>query len=279
MKFSLIMATLGRKNEVGKFLQSINDCNYDNEKIEIIIVDQNKEQILSDIISRFDSILHIKHIRSKEKGLARNRNIGLKHASGDIVAFPDDDCEYLVDTLDKVSTLFELTNADLLMGRIVERDGSDSLRKWPKETIKINKNNFYEKCSSVTMFLKSKSAKINFNDRLGVGEYFGACEDATLIYENCKLRLKVIYEPEIQVYHPHYSSNTNMSNQKIESYGLGFGAMVKSNFDFPMSMLFVKAEGYHFLKAAIYLCTFKNENSKRSWVAFKSRIKGFLEYK
>ena len=42
-KFSLIMATYGRKEEIGKFLESILNRQNKNISLEVIIVDQNKK--------------------------------------------------------------------------------------------------------------------------------------------------------------------------------------------------------------------------------------------
>ena len=130
-KFSLIMATYGREKEVDSFLKTIRKSNYNLELVEIIIVDQNDKISLDEIVSKYND-LNIKHIKSEVKGLAKNRNIGLRESSGGIVAFPDDDCEYLPDTLKVINDIFEQDfSIDVVMGRIVERDGSDSLRKWP----------------------------------------------------------------------------------------------------------------------------------------------------
>lgn len=276
-KFSLILATYGRESEVKEFLESVSNSNYDKRLIEIIIVDQNEKINLMNIVDKYKKLLNIKYIKSKVKGLSINRNIGLKEATGEIIAFPDDDCEYLVETFQILNKLF-IDDIDVLMGRIVERDGSDSLRSWPKEKIKITENNFYSKCSSVTLFIRRETGIYYFDEELGVGQYFGACEDASIIYKNTKKKLNVIYNPEICIYHPHYDSSKNMSNEKIQSYGLGFGAMVRKNFSLSMAILFLKAEIYHLLKMSIGMISFNKEKMSRSWIALRSRIRGFLEY-
>ena len=92
MRFSLIMATLGRFDEIRIFLDSIDLQNYTD--FELIIVDQNEENILGDIILPYKKKFYINHIRIKEKGLSLARNVGIKYAKGDIIAFPDDDCIY-----------------------------------------------------------------------------------------------------------------------------------------------------------------------------------------
>ncbi|MGL5478955.1 MAG: glycosyltransferase family 2 protein [Clostridium sp.] len=276
-KFSLVMATYGRKEEVENFLKSILNQTIDLEKIETIIVDQNDKFNLDEIIAKYEDRLFIKHIKSNRRGLSINRNIGIDNADGEIIAFPDDDCEYLTNTLEVVESYFNIHKSDLLMGRIIERDGSDSLRTWPKKIIEINKSNFYTKCSSVTLFINKRNSIIRFNEELGVGAYFGSCEDANLIYRNCKTKKKVIYEPNIKIYHPHYDSNNNMSIEKIQSYGLGFGAMVKENIDLWMVILFLKAEIFHISKCLLSIL--KADKRSRSYSAFISRIKGFVEYK
>lgn len=277
--FSLILATYGRVQEVEAFLESLVLCEYDKEYIEVIIVDQNDKINLNKIIDKYKNKLTIKHIKSDIKGLSKNRNIGLEQATGSIIAFPDDDCEYLNKTLNKVNNLFNDFKHDIILGRIIERDGNDSLRIWDKEKKDINTKNFYKKCSSITMFLKKDCAEIKLNEKLGVGEYFGACEDADLIYRNCKKNINIKYLPDIQIYHPHYDSNKNMSEEKIYKYGLGFGAMVKSNLDIDMSILFVKAQGYHFLKMLLSYIKLDFRQGKKSYIAFVSRIKGVMIYK
>lgn len=277
--FSLIMATYGRKEEVGYFLESILNRQNKDISLEVIIVDQNKKIDLEPIMNKYNDKIDIKHIKSNIIGLSKNRNIGIKESTGQIIAFPDDDCEYLPKTLDEVYNAFSRNNCDLVMGRIIERDGSDSLRYWSKEECLISKNNFYTKCSSVTLFLKRDKSEIMLNEKLGVGEYFGSCEDADLIYRNSKKGMKINYVPNVQIYHPHYDSNNNMSLEKIKSYGLGFGAMVKANLDFSMIILFMKAQGYHSTKMLFNLLRLDIKKANNSYVALISRFKGFFEYK
>jgi glycosyltransferase involved in cell wall biosynthesis len=277
--FSLIMATYGRKQEVENYLISIINSDYETEKVQIIIVDQNDEIDLSNIVKVYKDKLNIVYIKSKVKGLAINRNIGLKHATGDVIAFPDDDCEYLKDTLSNINNIFNEDECDLLMGRIVERDGSDSLRKWPKEIININKINFYTKCSSITMFFKASKCLLRFNNRLGVGTHFGSCEDTDILYKNLKNNIKAVYNPNVKIYHPHYNPSHNMTKEKVVSYGLGFGAFIKSNFDVYTAILFFKANTYHLVKMILSILKFNFEAAEKSFKAFNARLQGFFKYR
>ena len=51
MKFSLVMATLGRSEEIKIFLDSLSVQDYKN--FELIIVDQNERDILRDIVDEY----------------------------------------------------------------------------------------------------------------------------------------------------------------------------------------------------------------------------------
>ncbi len=44
---------MGEKDEVGCFLESLMNSNYPMDKVEVIIVDQNKEIDLEPIISKY----------------------------------------------------------------------------------------------------------------------------------------------------------------------------------------------------------------------------------
>src|SRR5579864_3540599 len=95
IKFSLILATVGRLDEVARFLQHLGRQTY--RDFELIIVDQNSDDVLERLIRQYQGCFPVLHLRS-EPGLSRARNVGLQHFSGDVVAFPDDDCWYAPDT-------------------------------------------------------------------------------------------------------------------------------------------------------------------------------------
>jgi len=273
------MATYGREIEVDNFLKSILNSKFDISSVQIIIVDQNEKIDLAKYIDTYNNTLNILHIKSNVRGLSQNRNIGLKKAEGEIIAFPDDDCEYLPDTLLNVYNLFESRYSDVIMGKIVERDGSDSLRKWPKKEMKISKSNFFTKCSSVTMFIRSMGEILEFNEKLGVGNIFGSCEDSDMLYNLLKKKNICKYNFNIEIYHPHYDNSKNMDCEKVKRYGLGFGGFVRSNLDINLIILFFQIITYHFIKVIIGIITFNKEKIKKSWISAISRIIGIITYK
>lgn len=229
MKYSLIIATLGRKKELLELIESIKNSDYEISNLEIIIVDQNEKGFLDKELSKFEN-LNIKHIHSDIKGLSYNRNIGLSYASGDIICFPDDDCKFYENTLNEVSNILLSSNIDFCMGQIYDRETKkDVIKKWSKKEFKVNRFNSYFINSSITMFIK-KEYILNFDENLGVGARFGSCEDADLIYKILENKAKGIYTPNIELWHPE-PNYQEISLEKVKNYASGFGYFVRKNTD------------------------------------------------
>lgn len=91
LQFSLVLATVGRTHEVERLL-----CSLDRQEgatFELIVIDQNIDGRPVPYLEPRKTKYPIVHVRS-QPGLSRARNLGLRHVSGSIVAFPDDDCWY-----------------------------------------------------------------------------------------------------------------------------------------------------------------------------------------
>ena len=277
--FSLILATVGRVNEVDKFIQSVVNCKYNINKVQLIIVDQNKHDLIKEIINKYNNILKIDYIKSDKEGLSYNRNIGIKYAEGRIIAFPDDDCEYLEDTLESVYNAILNLDNDIVLGRIIDRDLNDVIRKWPKKEKRINKMNFFVLHSSITTFIDSNSFidMPYFDEELGVGARYGSCEDTDYIYRLLNKKLGVIYTPEVILYHPK-KEEENLNKNRIKKYGEGFGAFCKKNISFSTVYIFISVILVHifkFLKAEVKR---NKDHIEIEKIALKSRINIFIKY-
>ncbi len=90
-RFSLIVATIARTDELRRLLVSLTQQEFSD--YEVILVDQNEDDRIQNVIVEFTDRLTLIRI-SSPKGASRARNSGLPKASGEIIAFPDDDCWY-----------------------------------------------------------------------------------------------------------------------------------------------------------------------------------------
>jgi len=73
---------------------------------EIIVVDQSDDQATANALAPLIHNGTIRYIRSRDVGLARARNLALRHSRSDIVAFTDDDCEVAPNFAKEIMTVF-----------------------------------------------------------------------------------------------------------------------------------------------------------------------------
>ncbi|MDO6499530.1 glycosyltransferase family 2 protein [Photobacterium sanguinicancri] len=267
MRFSLIVATLGRKLELIEMLTSIRKSLYDLDKVEVIIVDQNERGFISNDISDFIG-LNIKYIHSEKKGLSYNRNIGLRAATGDILCFPDDDCKLYEDTLSSAEFFLANNRLDFCMGRIFCRKNNlNIIKKWPTKITKVNKFNSYFLNSSITLFV-NKECLIEFDENLGVGANFGSCEDADYIYCLLDNSAQGMYSPDIELWHP-TPDFQDIPLSKVENYAAGFRYYIRKNNDVIKNVLF-----YLLIIKKIYQLMFLRKKFKPGY--FKAFFRGIM---
>ncbi|WP_026473994.1 glycosyltransferase family 2 protein [Alkaliflexus imshenetskii] len=276
MKFSLIMATIRRTEEPFRFLDSLKGQIYND--FEVIVIDQNSDDRISKNIQSYKAELPgLIHLKVLPQSLSAARNAGLKVATGDVVAFPDDDCRYFPDTLQAVNQL--LSENEMLAGvkgRIVDENGGDSLKKWSKKPFTIKRRHILLLTSSITMFIK-RNRMVGFDEQLGAGARFGACEDVDLMYRILSSGASMAYMPLIKVYHPH-EDISDLQSDKIRSYGQGFGAYIRKHPSVVNVSFFIAFMCYHVLRGMVSLLKGDVATMSKRFLYVCSRIEGFVKY-
>jgi glycosyltransferase involved in cell wall biosynthesis len=273
MKFSLILATYNRKKELELFIKSLISQHY--KFFELIIIDQNRNNLIDDIIINYSKLIEIKHYKSSKLGLSYNRNIGLKYANGDVVAFPDDDCEYPESLLSDIISQFKINkNIDIITGATIDKNTKIPYLKSPIKSVIVNYRNVFSTAISFTIFIKDYHRyNLIFDEKLGVGSEFGSSEETDFIVQFLNLNAKILFLPKIIVYHP--VTNFNESNSRIFNYALGFGAFHRKYF---FKYNFVFAFRYVFFILINLLRIFTFQNFSKNLTSLKGKILGFINY-
>ena len=233
MLISLVLCTVGRVDEVEHFLQSLLN-QIDPGSFEIILVDQNEDTRLEKILDCYRQKLKIKVVGSA-RGLSRARNVGLKHCEGNIIGFPDDDCLYPVETLKRVREAFkEHPEANILTGRTSNEFGAEE-RRWSRRKKWLTEISVWRHAISFSIFVKgpSKALSEGFNESLGVGAGtpWGAGEETDLLLRSIAAGEKIIYEPNLVIYHP-IKIGGSVSDEQLAralNYSRGVGRVIKLN--------------------------------------------------
>lgn len=201
-RVSLIVSTLGRTVELERLLVSLNKQAF--RDFEVIVVDQNTDDRLAPVLERHSRALHLVAARSA-RGLSLGRNTGLALATGEIVAFPDDDCWYPERLLQDVIAMFEQhTAVDLFSGRTVDRDFAPSLGVFHQSGRSINRANVWRAGNSNTIFVRTGAkGQVYFDETLGVGaeSSFQSGEETDLLLRLIRTKAALRFDPKLVVHH------------------------------------------------------------------------------
>jgi glycosyltransferase involved in cell wall biosynthesis len=217
---SLVLATLGRKNKLEKCLISI--LKQEQIVFEILIIDQNPKDFLSELRLNFiDS--RLRWINVDFKGLSKARNFGIKNAKYKIISLVDDDSIFTSNFHLKDAALL-LMHYDFVCGYCTNEDGGYANNFFPKKNTLIVKENIFYCIMSPCFFFKS-SPDISFDEKLGVGEYYGSSEETDYAIELLKREKIGFFTTSLSVYHPE-GEDKLLSFTRRYSYGLGVGALI-----------------------------------------------------
>ncbi len=270
MRFSLITATLGRRDELVVLFESLTAQSF--KDFELILVDQNTDGRLDEIVATFSGKFNLIHIKSSVKGLSHNRNIGLEIAQGDIVAFPDDDCYYSNDVLSKVDESFKQhKNLKLRLIKIGD-PVSRQIYMYGKNDL-VKRSELMRFAISFNIFLPRNCA-MRFDTRLGCGAPYGSGEESDFLWENLNHDDHGIFVNSA-VYHPNGTASYRDCS-KLYSYGLGWGAIYKKEI-FKRKNTSAIMQYCYGLARSVGGIILKPEK-REYYNTLKGRIKGFLSF-
>lgn len=264
-RFSLVLATIERTNEVDRFLASLEA--QVKRDVELIVVDQNEDDRLVPILSKWSAQMDatkvcsqggikLLHVRS-ERGLSRARNVGLRHCSGEIVAFPDDDCLYPPNTLSNVDRWFRSHPAyDILSLTSRDEFGALSGNKWHAESCDLASINIFRTSQSYTYFVRvtSQVRSLTFDEGLGIGSKtpFGSGEDTDFLLAAMHQGMKGRFVASWHVVHPCKDvRHGGITEERNYSYGLGMGRVQGKH---RLFWLWLASISYDFGRAFFMLC-------------------------
>ena len=229
-RFSLILCTIGRCDEIGAFFDSLrrqrrSDC-------EVIVVDQNTDDRLNDVIAAHRDAFPIRHVKMTGTGLSRARNLGLRYAAGSLIGFPDDDCIYFDDLLRRVDDFFiQRPEIDAITGCPVADRDRGLPEDWLANERRLDRISVMNRCQEFTMFLRSDAVRhVRFTEALGVGAGtpWGAEEGPDFLIRVMARGHPLVFLPNLLVYHPNKIAAIDAATlRRAASYARGRGCFFR----------------------------------------------------
>lgn len=278
MRFSLICATLRRNEEFARLLESLAEQTHGD--FELVVVDQNSDDRLLPIIESYSNQLNINRIRVRPKGASAARNAGIEVAKGDLIGFPDDDCWYARNHLDKVATFFDShPQWDGLSSLCVDENGAVSVGMPSKRSGPVTRYNVWVRIMAATLFLRRQVVERtgSFREDLGPGAatpWVGS-EEMDYVLRALGLGFKIHYEPTAAVFHPaKETSYDRATRDRVYGYSLAMGrvmAIHKHPSPVVLWWLFRALAG-----ATISMATLNPAKARFHMRAFQGRLQGWL---
>jgi glycosyltransferase involved in cell wall biosynthesis len=228
MKVEIIICTYNRAEKLRKTIYSILNAEIPNGiDVKLIVVDNNSSDDTEVVIKEFSkktSHIKIKYFFEGKQGKSYALNTALKHMSGDLIAFTDDDVSVDIGWIrEMVKALEKYPQYNCFGGKIIavypqdipqwldikgsmkflrsifgNRDDGDIEIEYGEGTVSGNPG-------GANMFFRRKVIEENglFRTDLGpVGEKLGLSEDTDYCQRLIKKGEKFMYIPTAIVYHP-----------------------------------------------------------------------------
>ena len=278
MKFSLILSTKGRTQEIIKLFDGFRSQT--RQDFEIIVSDQNDDDRIPDLLAKINWPGPLTHIRSSG-GLSGGRNAGLALAQGEIIGFPDDDCMYPPDLLEGVAEFFDAhPEYGFLSGRSIADDGGDAASVHAKEAGRIHPFTIYRQCMEFAFFIRRSSlGEIRFDENMGVGSGspWQADEGPDIMLAMRERGVEGYYDPKFAVWHPRMAMtyDERMVTRCYE-YACGSGYFLRKH-HYPF-WFFAKLNARTFCGALLALLTLKINKAAYYWARFRGRCRGWTGY-
>ena len=188
MTFDLVVATVGRVEELEAFLSSLERQTH--RDFRVLVVDQNEDDRIAPLLGEGTVRLR------SPRGLSRARNAALPLLEADVVAFPDDDCVYPPDLLERVA--LRVDGLDGITGREPW---------WTTGAATLTRDNLWNRAISFTIFLRRTLVEQvgEFDESLGLPSSSG--EEIDYLIRALDAGARIDYDPAIVVEHPRKSAD------------------------------------------------------------------------
>jgi glycosyltransferase involved in cell wall biosynthesis len=201
---------------------------------EVIVVDNGSTDQTAALLAAWSPRLPLRAIRCETRGLSHARNAGMRQSAGEIIAWTDDDCIVDPGWLQGIVTEF-VTDPTVqgLGGRVLLRDNRDlPLTIQPRtDRAELAPEGRFSRSDLMLIagcnmaFRRVAAVAIGeFDPRLGAGTKSGAAEDIDYLYRLVRAGGRVVYRPDVLVYHNHGRRLLQDGDRLRRSYAIGRGA-------------------------------------------------------
>lgn len=212
MKVSIIIPTRNRANLLSRCLRNL--VKQINSNDQIVVIDNASTGATKEVIQKYSRKYPIKYLYEPKKGPSFARNLGIKRAEGEILAFLDDDCVVKRGWLRNIKKNYENEKGDNIVyqGKInhifpkstfltrIFRKRNEEIWKNIKKEESWKEGGYVNFISAGNFFLRKsilKSLSLNFDAK--IFPYHGEQQDLAYRLQTSGYLIK--YLPQVEVDH------------------------------------------------------------------------------
>lgn len=286
MKFSILIATRNRPQDLAPCLESM--VALDHDDYEIVVLDQSTTDE-SECAAReaVGTPERLRYIRSATVGKSAALNLLVEAARGEILAFTDDDCIAPPDWLRNFERVFaELPDVDIVFGQVTP--GQCGTPEEPVHTpcMLLEKRRFLRKGEIAGMganmaMRRAAACSARYDTRLGPGTELYAAEEGDFFYRAQRAGARAILEPSVTLVHRAGRSYDEW-NRVLFCYGTGDAAFALKHLrcgDPRMLGLFLGRYAYIFARLCYRLLCRRPHQEEHYLRGYRNGIRTSLRYR
>ena len=201
--FSIIVPTYNRPRQLAECLRALAALDYPRRRFEVIVVDDGSDSPLAEVIAPFHPLLRLALVTQENAGPGAARNTGAALAEGTFLAFTDDDCLPTGQWLTALAARFAEYPHRAIAGRTINALPHNPFARASQIIIDLV-HAYYNADPQQARFSASNNLALPrelFRSLGGFDETFRTSEDRDLIDRWLNRGHRLIYAPEVLVYH------------------------------------------------------------------------------
>ena len=222
--FSIIIPAYNRPELLATCLESLARLDYPHDRFEVVVVDDGSKTPLELVVAPFHNQLNLTLLKQSNAGPAKARNTGAALARGKFLVFTDDDCEPASDWLTTLASRFA-TAGDCMIGGRTFNALPNNLYSTASQLLIDYLYTYYNTDADGSNFFASNNLALPVDCFHALGGFdttfpLAAGEDREFCDRWLHHDDKMIYAPEVQVYHAHILTLPTFWRQHF-NYGRG----------------------------------------------------------